>query len=61
MVDYINWDTALQFVFLLVLLGVSLLIKANIPFFKKHLVPTALFGGFIGLILGPEVLGWVPF
>lgn len=56
-----NWNSILQFTFLLVLLGLSLGIKSNIKFFKKHLVPTALFGGFIGLILGPEVLGWVPF
>ncbi len=56
-----NWDTVLQFAFLLALLGVSLIIKSNIPFFKRHLVPTALFGGLVGLVLGPEVLGWVPF
>ncbi|MDD5016559.1 MAG: sodium:glutamate symporter [Eubacteriales bacterium] len=61
MVQLISWDTVLQFAFLLTLLGISLIIKSNIKFFKKHLVPTALFGGFIGLILGPEVLGWVPF
>ena len=56
-----NWETIMQFAFLLTLLGISLIIKANIPFFKKHLVPTALFGGFIGLILGPELLNVVPF
>ena len=56
-----NWDTVLQFGFLLALLGVSLVIKSVIPFFKRHLVPTALVGGFIGLLLGPEVLRLVPF
>ena len=56
-----NWNAVLQFIFLFALLGISLIIKSNIKFFKKHLVPTALFGGFIGLILGPEILGWVPF
>ena len=38
-----------------------LLKDCRIKFFKKHLVPTAIFGGFLGLILGPEILGWVPF
>jgi len=56
-----HWSTVLQFVILFTLLGISLIIKAKIPFFKKHLVPTALFGGFIGLILGPEIAGVIPF
>ncbi len=56
-----GWNTVLQFSFLLALLGVSLIIKSNIPFFKRHLVPTALFGGLLGLVLGPEVLGIIPF
>lgn len=56
-----NWNTVLQFCFLFALLGISLIIKAKIKFFKKHLVPTALFGGFLGLVLGPQILGWVPF
>ena len=60
MVSTISWATPLQFAFILVLLGISLVIKANIKFFKKHLIPTALLGGLFGLILGPEVLGWVP-
>lgn len=55
------WNIPLQFAFILTLLGVSLVIKAKIRFFKKHLVPTALFGGLIGLILGPSALNWVPF
>lgn len=61
MTEQHNWETIMQFAFLLTLLGVSLIIKSVIPFFKRHLMPTALFGGFIGLLLGPEVLGLVPF
>lgn len=56
-----GWNVVLQFTFLLVLLGLSLIIKSNIPFFKRHLVPTALFGGLLGLLLGPEILGVIPF
>ncbi len=56
-----GWDLVLQFGCLFGLLGVSLILKTVIPFFSRHLVPTALFGGFIGLILGPEVLHVIPF
>ena len=56
-----SWNVVLQFLFLLALLGVSLLLKNLIPIFRKHLIPTALIGGFIGLILGPEIAHVIPF
>ena len=46
-------------------LGVFLLIgtflRAKVPFFQKLLLPASVIGGFLGLILGPRVLGIVPF
>ena len=46
-------------------LGVFLLIgtflRAKVPFFRKLLLPASVIGGFLGLILGPRVLGIVPF
>lgn len=56
-----NWSGVLQFVYLFALLGVSFVLKSVFGFFKRHLIPTALFGGFIGLLLGPEVLRIIPF
>ena len=46
-------------------LGVFLLIgtflRAQVPFFRKLLLPASVIGGFIGLIVGPRVLGLIPF
>lgn len=39
----------------LLLLGAFL--RAKIPFFRKLLLPASVIGGFIGLLLGPQVLG----
>ena len=46
-------------------LGVFLLIgmflRAKVPFFRELLLPASVIGGFIGLLLGPRVLGVIPF
>ena len=39
------------------LLLIGLFLRAKIPFFRKLLIPASLIGGFIGLLLGPVVLG----
>lgn len=46
------WRPVKQVTFLMMLLGISLIIKSNIGFFKKHLIPTTLFGGLIGFLIG---------
>ena len=56
-----SWNVILQLLFLLALLGISLILKTLIPALKKHLIPTALIGGFIGLLLGPEIANVIPF
>ncbi len=50
------WEYVKNFIFLSVLLLVAIIIKSRVRFFQKYLIPTAIIGGFIGLILGPEVL-----
>ena len=58
-----TWAPVVQFAYLMVLLGISLIIKSNIKFFKKHLVPTTLFGGLLGFVIGQvlwPVFGWQP-
>jgi len=57
------WGPVVQFAYLMVLLAISLIIKSNIGFFKKHLVPTTLFGGLLGFVIGQvlwPVFGWQP-
>ena len=43
---------------LLLLLGK--LLRAKVPFIQRLFIPPSLIAGFCGLILGPEVLGWLP-
>ena len=43
---------------LLLLLGN--LLRAKVAFIQRLFIPPSLIAGFCGLILGPEVLGWLP-
>jgi glutamate:Na+ symporter, ESS family len=49
------WEYVKNFIFLSLFLLVAVIIKSRVRFFQKYLVPTAIIGGFIGLVLGPEV------
>lgn len=50
---------ALEFLFLSLFLVLGNLLKRKVKFFQKFLFPTSIIAGFIGLILGKEVLGIV--
>lgn len=39
------------------LLMIGCFLRAKVPVFRKMLIPASVIGGFIGLFLGPEVLG----
>lgn len=39
------------------LLLAGMFLRAKVPLFRKFLVPASVIGGFLGLLLGPEVLG----
>jgi len=52
----IFWDTVKDFLFLSLFLIIAIILKSKIKFFQRFLIPTAIIGGFIGLILGSEVL-----
>jgi glutamate:Na+ symporter, ESS family len=49
------WEYVRNFIFLSLFLLAAIIIKSRVKFLQKYLVPTAIIGGFIGLILGPEV------
>lgn len=51
------WDIMTVALFL----GIAALLEHYIPLFKKYFIPGAIVAGFIGLLLGPQVLGLVPF
>ncbi len=44
-----SWDLILIILFMAAVLGLSMLLKLNFRLFQKHLMPTAMMAGFIGL------------
>lgn len=53
------WLPARDFLFLSLFLAIAMVLKNKIKILQKYLIPTSIIGGFIGLILGSELLGWV--
>jgi ESS family glutamate:Na+ symporter len=43
-----------------IFLVIGVAIRAKIRFFQRYVIPAAVIGGVIGLILSRNVLGWVP-
>lgn len=39
------------------LLIIGMFLRAKVPLFRKMLIPASVLGGFVGLLLGPELLG----
>ncbi|NLJ40537.1 MAG: hypothetical protein GX352_02845 [Clostridiales bacterium] len=56
-----DWAIVMNILLIFVLMFVAKLIKEKLGLFKSIVIPTALLAGFLGLIIGPEVLGWVRF
>ena len=44
-----DWGNMLQFLIILTLLGIATVIKLNIKFLQKHLIPVSMIAGFLGL------------
>ncbi|MDD3806415.1 MAG: hypothetical protein PHE86_00075 [Candidatus Marinimicrobia bacterium] len=53
-------DVVLDFTFLSVFLVAGTILRRYIPFFQHFLIPNNIIGGFIGLILGSQVLKIIP-
>lgn len=43
------------------LLLIGMFLRAKVPLFRKLLVPASVIGGFIGLLLGPQLWGDIPY
>lgn len=56
-----GWPAVIQFLFLCLLMALATFLKRVIPFFQKYLVPNAIIAGFLGLLLGYQVLNIIPF
>ncbi len=53
------WESVKEFIFLSLFLIIAIILKRKIKFLQRFLIPTSIIGGFIGLILGVEVLNWI--
>ena len=53
------WESVKEFIFLSLFLVIAIILKRKIKFLQRFLIPTSIIGGFIGLILGAEVLNWI--
>lgn len=49
--DYETWQIVIQFAFICLILLLSNVLRRKVPFIKRSLLPTAVIGGFIGLII----------
>ena len=56
-----QWNGILDVCILSILLGMATYLKNTFKIFQKFLVPNSIIAGFLGLILGPEVLKILPF
>jgi glutamate:Na+ symporter, ESS family len=50
------WSSVQEYIFLSLFLIIAILLKRKIKFLQRYLIPTSIIGGFIGLVLGSEVL-----
>jgi ESS family glutamate:Na+ symporter len=57
--DLIN--VMLDFSVLSFLLFIGFLLRYYIPLFQKMMLPASIIGGLVGLILGPQILGLIPY
>ncbi len=56
-----SWGYIWEILVISLFLGLATYIKRSFKFFKKFFIPNAIIAGFIGLLLGPQVLNLVPF
>src|SRR5690606_39401711 len=56
-----SWQYMLDFVFISLLIFVAAVLKSRLSFLRQWIVPTAMLAGFLGILLGPDLLGFLPF
>ncbi len=53
------WTSIQEYIFLSLFLIIAIILKRKIRFLQRFLIPTSIIAGFIGLILGSEILNWI--
>jgi len=54
-----GWELVNYFLLLAIFIGLASTLKKKFSFFRKYLIPVPIIAGFIGLLLGQEVIGLV--
>ena len=54
------WTMIIDLGIISVLVLAGKYIRVKIPFVQRFLIPPSVLAGVLGLVLGPEVLGWLP-
>ena len=55
------WLAILDFAWIAMFFIFATTLKSRIPFFQRFIIPTSIIAGFIGLIIGPNLLGLIAF
>jgi ESS family glutamate:Na+ symporter len=56
-----NWSYVWDVMVICLFLGLATYIRRSFKFFRRFFIPNAIIAGFIGLILGPQILNLIPF
>jgi ESS family glutamate:Na+ symporter len=56
-----NWLPMMDFMYLSLFIGIAAILKEKFKIFSRLLIPTSILAGFVGMLLGPEILNIVPF
>ncbi|NLV37277.1 MAG: sodium:glutamate symporter [Clostridiaceae bacterium] len=56
-----NWSYVWDVMVICLFLGLATYIRRSFKFFRKFFIPNAIIAGFIGLLLGPQILNLIPF
>ena len=54
-----SWDLVIDFSLLSLLIVIAAVLKARIRVLRKLIIPTSMIAGFLGLLVGKEVLGLI--
>lgn len=58
--NFTPWTLLVDIGLVSLLLLVGKLLRSKVKFIQRLFIPPSLLAGFAGLVLGPEVLGWLP-
>ncbi|AIG64734.1 sodium:glutamate symporter [Corynebacterium atypicum] len=59
--EYTPFSLLIDVGWISVLMVIGNALRRTIPWFQKLLLPSPIIGGLLGMILGPEMLGWIGF